>query len=692
MKSPFLPLILVLLVAPILLIAAGGDLDLSFDDDGRLTTWFGGSPSLSGNDYGRGVAIQPDGKIIVVGISQNGNHDDFALARYQWADGALDTATDSDPAVVFGTGGKTRTNFNSCGLWSNSVDRAYAVLVNDGKILVGGTAETFDAGCERNSADFALARYNQSNGGLDTTFSGDGKLTRDIDLAVADGADEIHALAMQGTDKFIAAGFGTLGLETSMTLVRYNWSNGGFDSGFGTAVYSAADTTAANAILVLPDNRILAAGYQTAAAIDSFLLVRFTENGALDTTFNGDGVVDSISFGAGTSARVQAMTLDGQGRILLAGYRELAGDKDFAIARLDPATGNLDETFDGDSGTGNGLVTTNMGALDESAYAIHVGIDGRILVAGRSLNNFALIRYLPDGQLDTTLSGDGKLTTDFGIVDTAQGMAVRDHRILVVGLTKASLFDDYDFALARYLDDWRPNLNVELLTAGGVGVAPGTTVPIGVDLDSLGPEEAQNARLTLPLPAGVSFVSSDLAACTGIETISCNLGALSVGSTMTLILNVRPDVAGSYPLTATVSSDGLDMDPGNNTDSVILLATVTPPVCGNGTCEPGEDAASCPADCGGGGTEGCGNGSCAGDESCTSCPADCGNCPGPVCGNGLQEADEACDDGNTADGDSCSADCKQITTGGLVPDQNEEIRYQEFKHAKGGGGWGCGLH
>ncbi len=77
----------------------------------------------------------------------------------------------------------------------------------------------------------------------------------------------------------------------------------------------------------------------------------------------------------------------------------------------------------------------------------------------------------------------------------------------------------------------------------------------------------------------------------------------------------------------------------------------TGPVCGNGSCEVGENTQTCPQDCGGGNNPVCGNGYCETGETAQSCPGDCGGGNEPVCGNG------ACENGETAD--SCPQDCGQ---------------------------------
>ena len=78
----------------------GGSLDPTFDTDGKVLTDFG-----SINDQAYAVALQPDGKIIAVGTGSTGNIDDFALARYN-SDGTLDTSFDTDGKVTTDSGGQ----------------------------------------------------------------------------------------------------------------------------------------------------------------------------------------------------------------------------------------------------------------------------------------------------------------------------------------------------------------------------------------------------------------------------------------------------------------------------------------------------------------------------------------------------------------------------------------------------------
>ena len=123
---------------------------------------------------------------------------------------------------------------------------------------------------------------------------------------------------------------------------------------------------------------------------------------------------------------------------------------DFALARYNP-NGSLDTSFSGD-----GKQTTDFGGFDE-ANGVALQADGKIVAVGaRSLaasDDFALARYNPNGSLDTSFSGDGKQTTDFGGDDQAVGVALQgDGKIVVAGSASApTSVANGDFALARYL-------------------------------------------------------------------------------------------------------------------------------------------------------------------------------------------------------------------------------------------------
>jgi uncharacterized delta-60 repeat protein len=165
----------------------------------------------------------------------------------------------------------------------------------------------------------------------------------------------------------------------------------------------------------------------------------------LDATFHFDGRVNTDVGGDGFA---RAVALQADGKIVAAGdiVNVASGHVDFALARYLP-DGNLDTTFSGD-----GRVTTDFGSASQ-ALAVTVQPDGKI-VAGGASNGFALARYLPDGTLDPMFGGDGLVSTNFGAGDSSfvKGLAIQPHdgRLIAGGLSSLTGEGGFDFALARY--------------------------------------------------------------------------------------------------------------------------------------------------------------------------------------------------------------------------------------------------
>jgi uncharacterized delta-60 repeat protein len=344
-----------------------GSLDASFSGDGKQTTVFGGE--LFGEEA-NAVAIQPDGKIIVVGRAEilTGDHGSrllFALARYN-PNGTLDSGFSGD--------GRQTTAFGSpfVSAWANGV-----AIQGNGKIVV--------AGGMGGARDFALARYNPS-GTLDTSFSGDGRQTTPF----GGNEDEARGVAIQGDGKIVAAGQGI----GNFALARYN-ANGSLDptfSGDGKQATDFGGIDAAHAVAIQADEKIMAAGLGgDGASGNDFVLARYNPNGSLDLTFSGDGK-QRTDFGFGARDGANGVAVQSSGKIVAAGFAGggATGD-DFALARYNP-NGSLDLSFSGD-----GRRRTDFGTLDE-ATGLALQADGKIIAAGRGLglasNDFALARYL----------------------------------------------------------------------------------------------------------------------------------------------------------------------------------------------------------------------------------------------------------------------------------------------------------
>jgi uncharacterized delta-60 repeat protein len=176
----------------------------------------------------------------------------------------------------------------------------------------------------------------------------------------------------------------------------------------------------------------------------NFALARYNPNGSLDTSFSGNGR-QQTNFGGYDGAN--GVALQGDGKIVAVGFASLGGD--FGLARYNP-NGSLDTSF-----SGNGRQTTDFGASADGASSVAIQGDGKIVAVGcacfddPSARDFALARYNPNGALDASFSNDGKLTTDFGASEDAAGAVAlqTDGKIVAVGGGGPG----GDFALARYL-------------------------------------------------------------------------------------------------------------------------------------------------------------------------------------------------------------------------------------------------
>src|SRR6185295_13386784 len=197
-----------------------------------------------------------------------------------------------------------------------------------------------------------------------------------------------------------------------------------------------------------PDGKIVVVGSESDVR---FALARYNPNGSLDTSFSGDGK-QTTSFTIGGEFIYNAafgVALQGNGKIIAVGGTGSTGPSDFALARYNP-NGSLDTSFSGD-----GRQTTDFGGF---ATGVALQGDGKIVAVGRAgdfsagESDFALARYNPNGSLDTSFSGDGKQTTDFlfGANDVANDVAIQANgKIVAVGSAQGGATGE-DFALARY--------------------------------------------------------------------------------------------------------------------------------------------------------------------------------------------------------------------------------------------------
>ena len=398
--------------------AVDGDLDTTFDTDGIQTTSIG-----SVQDIAYSVVMQSDGKIVAAGYSHNGSNNDFAVVRYN-TNGSLDTTFSGDGKVTTAIGSGTDV-------------ANYVVMQSDGKIVAAGYSHN------GSNVDFAVVRYN-TDGSLDTTFSSDGIVT----TAVGSLNDTGRSVVVQSDGKILVVGSSENLTDSDFAVVRYN-TDGSLDTTFSsdgkvtTAI--GLDNDNANAVVLQSDGKIVIAGISF-GTFEVFAVVRYNTDGSLDTTFSSDGKVTTAIGSRQDQAR--SVVVQSDGKIVAAGLSDNGSNYDFAVIRY-ASDGSLDTTFSGD-----GKLTTAVGIGIDIANSVVMQSDGKIVAAGYSYNvsseDFAVVRYNSDGSLDTTFSGDGIVTTavgagsDFGYAVAMQS----DGKIVVAGYSYSGT--KYDFAVVRY--------------------------------------------------------------------------------------------------------------------------------------------------------------------------------------------------------------------------------------------------
>jgi uncharacterized delta-60 repeat protein len=401
--------------------AQAGSLDPTFGKGGIVTT--PNTTTGCGQVTNCSVAIQSDGKIVVAGgASASNGAPEPALARYTTA-GKLDSS--------FGTGGIVVAGVNNGGA-------AFGLAIqSDGKIVTAAPD------------DFKLAvfRYN-TDGTLDTTFGTGG--IAEIRAGGLLFAPVSGGLALLADGKIVVA--------VNDVLVRL-LTDGQLDSSFGTGGV-APTLTATGALAPLKNGKALVASGFT---FSTGGMSRYNSNGSLDKAFGVAGQTPSF-------AGIAAIVPLGDGKIvvgssLTSGTAAVGSSnpQGFVLTRYN-SNGTIDSTF----GTRGAVVTNFPGEAFSGAAALAVQSNGDIVAAGVAEaknpafgvepSDFALARYTPNGQLDTTFGKNGIVTTAFGTnggnAAAVSALAIQsDGKIVAVGYDNFLQFGhpSNGFTLARYL-------------------------------------------------------------------------------------------------------------------------------------------------------------------------------------------------------------------------------------------------
>ncbi len=427
----------------VILAQSNSTLDLSFGDNGIVRTDFGRL-----YEYGTGMLIQEDQKIVVVGRSCEEKYTvcDAVAVRYN-TDGSLD--------ATFGEAGIVMLDFG------NDENVYHVGLQSDGKIILCGFSEDKN---EHN--DLLLIRLN-TDGSIDSTFANNGVMINENHFFTYEGK-----MVMQPDDKIVTLGYYFESSSAQFMVNRYT-ADGFPDSTFGNAgvsypYQSVNGVNYPHDIVMQEDGKILFCGEHGYYIYKNACILRLLPDGSLDTTFSDDynGVAE-YNLGNGYCYNY-ALAVQSDGKILTAGiasYDAPLGRQLFVI-RTDEF-GAYDNTFNQ-----SGLLKFNYDGLGLNLTLIDITSDNKIIVAGiidykgqRGVDCI-LARITEDGQLDKTFGYNGIVTQHlFTLNDNPYALALQADNKIVLSVNGDYNPGNFDFNLIRFNPDATiPNAEDEEVT------------------------------------------------------------------------------------------------------------------------------------------------------------------------------------------------------------------------------------
>lgn len=308
------------------------------------------------------------------------------------APGALDPG--------FGAAGFVKTNILG-------IDNIFDMTTQpDGKIIAVG-------GCD--VGDFTIVRY-LANGALDPTFSSDGIVFVDFGSTI----EAARGVKVQTDGKIVVTG----NTSSGTGVVRLN-ADGSLDTTFdtdGKVIISIVNGSFSRGLELQPDGKIVLGG----GSITNFGIARLNPNGLLDTTFDTDGIV---STNLTSTVSLEDMKIQPNGRIVAVGT--VATFSMSVVVRY-LSNGSLDTSFSGD-----GIAVNDFSPADESARSLVIDpISETITTVGANnagTRSMLIVRYLSNGNLDTSFSGDGILEINDPIKRGASVVQQSDRKFVFSG-------------------------------------------------------------------------------------------------------------------------------------------------------------------------------------------------------------------------------------------------------------------
>jgi uncharacterized delta-60 repeat protein len=271
--------------------------------------------------------------------------------------------------------------------------------------------------------------FAQTPGDFDTSFgSGTGKIQG---ILIGPYSASVYAMAVQADGKIVLAGQCFSGLTTDFSLAdfcvarlnadgtldaTFDGPSGNADGKFLLPIGTAEDS--AQAMAIQDDGKIVLAGYCFSGSKLNFCVARLNVDGSLDASFDGPSGTGNGKFlmpiGLGNDS-VRSIAIQADSKIVLVGICSNGSNDDFCMARLN-TDGTLDASFDGPSGLGDGKFLLPIGSGNDAAYSVAMQADGKIVVVGTCHNG------TKNNFCMARLNANGSLDETFvGTFSTARG-------------------------------------------------------------------------------------------------------------------------------------------------------------------------------------------------------------------------------------------------------------------------------
>lgn len=587
------------------------------------STYLGGS----GPDEGRAIAIDADGSVYVTGDNVGGEFP-ITVGAFQTTVGPLDdpifvTKFDATGSLVYSTYLGGSFSFGSMG------DSAYAIAVDTvGNVTVVGstglstfptTPGAFQTTYGGGPLDAFITKLNATGSALlYSTYLG----TPDRDLATG------IALDPSGNAYVAATTEGTADISSDILVVKLNPSGSAL---VYDAVFGGSGIDSSTAIVVDAAGNVYVAGSTFSSDFPTTPnAFQPTSGGGCSITADscGDAFVSKINaagntllystyLGGSGGERGNSIALDTAGNIYVTGGTNSSASRlrpfpiSFEAVQTIYGGGLFDAFVVKLNASGSLAYSTFLGGNEEErGTSLVLDASNNAYVTGftRSLN-FPTVNAVQAAKGDserifydafvTKLNPSGSAlvySTYLGgsNTDGGNGIAVDDTgATYVTGYTNSSNFPTVnpfqsvlagaigasDAFVTKITDDAPiptvADLAISLVDSPD-SVTAGQNLTYTLTVTNNGPANATGVTVTDALPIGVSFVSVS-AGCSGSGTVTCNVGNLASGASMTITLVVQPTVAGGISNFVSVSGSETDSNTANNTAMAVTTINTPPP-------------------------------------------------------------------------------------------------------------------